>query len=66
VAVIATLQWSFVVYSADGRRLTCVLHNMHRGHGSADIVYTAYTVVADVVQAKTVQMEIACDGPAAL
>jgi len=52
-----------IVYIADGRRLTCV----HRGHGSVDIVYRAYTVVADVVglSAKTVvQMVIRSDDSA--
>jgi len=39
-----------LVSSAHRRRLTCVLNNINRGHGSVDIVvYRAYTVVADVV-----------------
>jgi len=33
-----------IVYIADGRRLPCVLNNIHRGHGSVDIVHRAYTV----------------------
>ena len=33
-----------IVYSSDGRRLTCVLNNIHRSYRSVDIVYRACTV----------------------
>jgi len=54
VCVVNTIHWSVedthryasvnIVYSSDGRRLTCVLNNIHRSYRSVDTVYRACTV----------------------
>ena len=38
-----------IVCSADSRRLTRGLNNIHCDHRAVDVVYRVYTVVADVV-----------------
>jgi len=42
-------RFSGLVYSADHRGLTCVMNNSRCGHGAVNIVYRAFTVVADVL-----------------